>query len=45
MKCDVDIRRDLYTNTALSGGTTMFPLIDLDLTKEIIALPPERKCF
>merc|ERR1712051_309770 len=25
MKCDVDIRRDLYTNTVLSGGTTMFP--------------------
>merc|ERR1719266_3162182 len=24
MKCDVDIRRDLYTNTVLSGGTTMF---------------------
>merc|ERR1711971_1465809 len=29
MKCDVDIRRDLYTNTVLSGGTTMFPNIDV----------------
>jgi actin-related protein len=54
MKCDVDIRRDLYTNTVLSGGTTMFPNIDLRLTKEMTALapasirvkivaPPERK--
>merc|ERR1712117_874143 len=24
MKCDVDIRRDLYSNVVLSGGTTMF---------------------
>ena len=25
LKCDIDIRRDLYANTILSGGTTMFP--------------------
>ena len=25
MKCDVDFRRDLYANTVLSGGSTMFP--------------------
>jgi len=54
MKCDVDIRRDLYTNSVLSGGTTMFPGIDVRLTKEMTALapasikvkivaPPERK--
>jgi len=54
MKCDVDIRRDLYTNTVLSGGTTMFPGIDVRLTKEMTTLapasikvkivaPPERK--
>ena len=54
MKCDVDIRRDLYMNTILSGGTTMFPGIDVRLTKEMTALapasikvkivaPPERK--
>merc|ERR1712083_247928 len=53
-KCDVDIRRDLYTNTVLSGGTTMFPNIEVRLTKELTALapaavkikvvaPPERK--
>merc|ERR1712173_314709 len=53
-KCDVDIRRDLYTNTVLSGGSTMFPNIDKRLNKEMTALapaavkvkivaPPERK--
>jgi actin-related protein len=25
MKCDFDIRKDLYGNIVLSGGTTMFP--------------------
>eukprot|EP01126_Amoeba_proteus_P010590 TRINITY_DN14141_c1_g1_i1.p2 TRINITY_DN14141_c1_g1~~TRINITY_DN14141_c1_g1_i1.p2 ORF type:complete len:106 (+),score=27.13 TRINITY_DN14141_c1_g1_i1:101-418(+) len=25
MKCDIDIRKDLYGNIVLSGGTTMFP--------------------
>ena len=25
MKCDVDIRKDLYANIVLSGGTTMYP--------------------
>jgi len=54
MKCDVDIRRDLYTNIVLSGGSTMFPHIDERINKEISALapssikvkvvaPPERK--
>merc|ERR1712178_72999 len=28
MKCDVDIRKDLYANTVMSGGTTMFRNID-----------------
>jgi len=54
MKCDVDIRRDLYANIVLSGGTTMYPGMAERLTKEIVALapgtmkikvvaPPERK--
>jgi len=54
MKCDVDIRKDLYANIVLSGGTTMFEGIAERLTKEIVALapstmkikvvaPPERK--
>jgi len=54
MKCDVDIRKDLYGNIVLSGGTTMFTGIDERMEKEIKALapasmkikivaPPERK--
>ena len=55
MKCDVDIRKDLYANTVLSGGSTLFPGIADRMQKEISALapptmkikiiaPPERKC-
>jgi len=54
MKCDVDIRKDLYANTVMSGGTTMFPGVADRLNKEMVALapptmtikivaPPERK--
>src|SRR5271156_3418430 len=54
MKCDVDIRKDLYGNVVLSGGTTMFPGIADRMQKELTALapstmkikiiaPPERK--
>jgi len=54
MKCDVDIRKDLYANVVLSGGTTMFGGIGERMTKELTALapstmkikvvaPPERK--
>jgi actin-related protein len=54
MKCDVDIRKDLYGNVVLSGGTTMFPGIADRMNKELTALapstmkikiiaPPERK--
>merc|ERR1711872_488702 len=54
MKCDVDIRKDLYANTVLSGGTTMYPGIADRMQKELTALapsamkikivaPPERK--
>eukprot|EP01083_Nonionella_stella_P035006 95671_1 len=41
MKCDVDIRRDLYTNSVLSGGSTMFPGIAERLTQEMTALAPK----
>ncbi|KAK2115243.1 hypothetical protein P7K49_005869, partial [Saguinus oedipus] len=52
MKCDVDIRKDLYTNTVLSGGTTMYPGIADRMqiatlapsTMIKIIAPPERKC-
>ncbi|KAG5684496.1 hypothetical protein PVAND_013726 [Polypedilum vanderplanki] len=54
MKCDVDIRKDLYANNVLSGGTTMYPGIADRMQKEMTALapstikikiiaPPERK--
>merc|ERR1711975_161840 len=54
MKCGVDIRKDLYANTVMSGGTTMYPGIADRMQKEITALapstiktkiiaPPERK--
>merc|ERR1712091_653877 len=54
MKCDVDIRKDLYGNIVLSGGTTMFTGIAERMTKEMTTLapssmkikivaPPERK--
>merc|ERR1719421_243703 len=33
MKCDVDIRKDLYANVVLSGGTTMFQGIGERMTK------------
>merc|ERR1719352_543108 len=32
-KCDIDVRRDMYANTILSGGTTMFPGIGERMTK------------
>merc|ERR1711911_120475 len=54
MKCDVDVRRDLYANIVLSGGTTMFPgmaeRIEKDMTSFVpgtmkvnIVSTPERK--
>ncbi|CAD5193447.1 unnamed protein product [Musa acuminata subsp. malaccensis] len=41
MKCDVDIRRDLYGSIVLSGGTSLFPGIDDRMTKEVSALAPK----
>jgi len=54
MKCDIDIRKDLYSNIVMSGGSTMYPGIADRMQKEITALapstmkvriiaPPERK--
>jgi len=54
LKCDVDIRKDLYANIVLSGGSTMYTGIADRMTKEMEALapptmkikivaPPERK--
>lgn len=35
MKCDVDIRKDLYGNIVMSGGTTMYPGIADRMQKSI----------
>jgi len=54
MKCDVDIRKDLYANVVCSGGSTMYEGLPERLAKEIEGLapptmkikviaPPERK--
>jgi actin, other eukaryote len=40
LKCDIDIRKDLYSNIVMSGGTTMFPGIPERLSKEVTALAP-----
>jgi actin-related protein len=53
-KRDIDIRKDLYGNVVLSGGSTMFEGIDDRMTKELtnmapasmkikVVAPPERK--
>jgi len=52
--CDIDIRKDLYSNIILSGGTTLFPQLEQRMHKELDAItpsslavrvvsPPERK--
>lgn len=40
MKCDLDVRRDLYNNIILSGGSTMFPGLPERLMKELSSLVP-----
>ncbi len=54
MKCDIDIRKNLYENIVLSGGTTMLSGFPERMQKEMTSLapstmkiniiaPPERK--
>jgi len=54
MACDFDVRKDLYSNIVMSGGTTMYQGIDTRLSAEVVKLaptsmkirvvaPPERK--
>ena len=40
MKCDVEIRKDLYSNIVLTGGNTMFPGMADRIQKEITAMAP-----
>merc|ERR1712042_106503 len=54
MRCDIDIRKDLFANIVMSGGSTMYAGVADRMQKEITALapstikikiiaPPERK--
>ncbi|GAA0142267.1 actin and actin related protein [Lithospermum erythrorhizon] len=48
MKCDIDIRKDLYGNIVLSSGTTRFADMADKMSKEIYKnqggiAPPDRK--
>jgi len=40
-KCDIDIRKPLFENVVLSGGTTMLPGIDNRLQSELTLLVPD----
>ncbi|KAG5547002.1 hypothetical protein RHGRI_012884 [Rhododendron griersonianum] len=53
-KCDMDVRREMYANVVLSGGTTLIPSLADRLLKELssmahpgvrvrVVAPPERK--
>jgi actin-related protein len=39
-QCDIDVRRDLYTNIVLSGGTTMYRGLRERMDKEMSSLAP-----
>lgn len=54
MHCDIDLRKDLFNNIVMSGGTTMYQGLSERITKELTRLvppsshvrvvaPPERK--
>ena len=54
MTCDIDLRKDLFANIVMSGGTTMYQGLSERLQKELTRLtppstqvrviaPPERK--
>jgi len=54
MHCDIDLRKDLFSNIVMSGGTTMYQGLSERITKELTRLvppsshvrvvaPPERK--
>ncbi|EDV98384.1 actin-like protein 53D [Drosophila grimshawi] len=40
LKCDMDLRRSMYSNIVLSGGSTMFRNIEVRLQRDIVALAP-----
>jgi len=40
MKCDIDLRRDLFSSVLLSGGNTMFSGLGDRLKQELTILAP-----
>jgi len=40
-ECDLDIRKDLYSNVILSGGTTLYEGLPDRLEKELDAMCPQ----
>jgi actin-related protein len=42
MRCDVDIRRDLFANIVLSGGSTMFRGVGARMARELATLAPPK---
>jgi actin len=42
-RCDIDIRKELYSNIVLSGGTSTFPGLCERMLKELVALNPRTK--
>eukprot|EP00826_Nyctotherus_ovalis_P012616 TRINITY_DN1334_c0_g1_i4.p2 TRINITY_DN1334_c0_g1~~TRINITY_DN1334_c0_g1_i4.p2 ORF type:complete len:129 (-),score=40.54 TRINITY_DN1334_c0_g1_i4:263-649(-) len=41
MRCDIDVRKELYESVILSGGSTMFDKLPERLEKELIELAPK----
>lgn len=41
MRCDMDVRKDLYENVILSGGSTMYDKLPERLEKELIEQAPK----
>ncbi|XP_040284133.1 actin-related protein T3 [Bufo bufo] len=40
MKCEIDLRSMFYSNIILSGGSSLFPGIDIRLAKELTTMVP-----
>ncbi|XP_073511364.1 actin, cytoplasmic-like [Phyllobates terribilis] len=41
MKCPIDVRRDLFSNIVLSGGTTMIPGVNQRILEELLPMMPK----
>jgi len=41
MRIDIDIRKDVFSNIVLSGGSTMFPGFEERLKKDLVRMAPE----